>query len=450
MSSTRVEKIADAVLYEGYALYPYRASSRKNRSRFTFGRLYPESFSVTQGDSAPFITQTECLLLSVGDNPLLNIRFRFLQPVSREIALPGEPVTSLDAIPDKDSLAIVAQTRIDGKLYQSWQEAVARELEFSRVPVADLLGEGIETRRFSFPTSTEMEPIPDRSGLIRAFICRRQMQIVGLGKARAARIDDQVLKVTVSLENLTQIEAADLINEETILLRTFVSTHAILTASGGEFLSLLDPPADYSDSAASCKNIGLWPVLVGEKNNNRADTLLSSPIILYDNPELAAESPGDLFDNTEIDEILTLRVLTMTDEEKSEMNQLDERTREILERTESMSKADLLSMHGEMRKTEMSCNVFADRNVRPKSVMIEGRELYVGDAVTIRPKGRADVMDLALEGRTAVIESIEQDAEERIYLALVLDEDPGRDLGLAGQPGHRFFYRADEVALPRS
>ena len=107
-------------------------------------------------------------------------------------------------------------------------------------------------------------------------------------------------------------------------------------------------------------------------------------------------------------------------------------------------------MHGEMRKIGSSGDLFFDVNSRPKSVTIKGTELQVGDMVIIRPKGRADVMDIALEGKSAVIESIEQDAEDRIYLALVLDEDPGRDLGLARQPGHRFFYGVDEVEPFRS
>jgi hypothetical protein len=140
----------------------------------------------------------------------------------------------------------------------------------------------------------------------------------------------------------------------------------------------------------------------------------------------------------------------MTDEEKSEMNQLDDKTRGILERTESLSKEELLGMHGEMRRIGSFENVSFDANARPKSVTIEGTELQVGDAVIIRPKGRADVIDIALDGKIAVIESIEQDAEDRIYLALVLDEDPGRDLGLARQPGHRFFYGINEVEPFRS
>jgi hypothetical protein len=447
MSSTQADKIADAVLYEGYVLYPYRASSPKNRSRFTFGRVYPKSYSITQTD--PFVTQTECLLRRGSEEAAVDVRVRFLQPTSREIGMLAEPLKELDGVPEKESFRIVPEVRLEGRMYQSWQEAAEREIHLTRASVGSLC-DRVESPSFRFPASSEIEPIRDRAGLIRAFILRRRAQIEGVGTAGAVRIDDWVYKITVTVANLTPVEEADLAGEDTILLKTFASTHIILSVSNGEFLSLLDPPPVYSSFAADCKNVGTWPVLVGEKTGGGADTMLSSPIILYDFPTIAPESPGELFDGTEIDEILTLRVLTMTDEEKSEMNQLDEKTRRILERTESLSRDELLGMHGEMRKTGCLDDLFFDANTRPKSVTIEGTELRAGDKVIVRPKGRADVMDIALEGKIAVIESIEQDAEDRVYLALVLDEDPGRDLGLARQPGHRFFYGVDEVEPLRS
>ena len=131
------------------------------------------------------------------------------------------------------------------------------------------------------------------------------------------------------------------------LLRSLVSTHTILGLRAGEFVSLLDPPDPWRDLAAGCRNEGTWPVLVGE--NGAKDTMLSSPIILYDYPQVAPESPGDLFDSTEIDEILTLRILTLTDEEKQTMAAVDERARALLHRTESLAGEQLLGLHGTVR-----------------------------------------------------------------------------------------------------
>jgi hypothetical protein len=74
-----------------------------------------------------------------------------------------------------------------------------------------------------------------------------------------------------------------------------------------------------------------------------------------------------------------------------------------------------------------------------------GVEVKLGDRVRLRPRAGGDILDLALAGQTAVVESIEQDYEDRVYLAVVLDADPGRDLGILRQPGHRFFFSPEEV-----
>ncbi len=78
-------------------------------------------------------------------------------------------------------------------------------------------------------------------------------------------------------------------------------------------------------------------------------------------------------------------------------------------------------------------------------VVHRGIELRVGSAVRLWPKASADIMDIALRGKSATIEAIEQDYEDNIYLAVVVDDDPGRDLGLLRQPGHRFFFSLDEI-----
>jgi hypothetical protein len=135
----------------------------------------------------------------------------------------------------------------------------------------------------------------------------------------------------------------------------------------------------------------------------------------------------------------------MTDAEKDEMRQSDPRARRILERTESMPEDQLLKMHGVVRELRSFDEEFFGDNRRLGVAEVNGVQLRAGDRVIIRPKSRADIMDIALEGKIATIEAIEQDAESRIHLALVLDDDPGKDLGFMRQPGHRFFYTLDEV-----
>jgi hypothetical protein len=154
-----------------------------------------------------------------------------------------------------------------------------------------------------------------------------------------------VIKVTVGIKNSTPVEPSRI--RADALPYSLISAHSILNVEDGQFVSQIDPPENLKSLATECRNVGTWPVLVGEEGER--DTMLSSPIILYDYPQIAPESPGSLFDGTEIDEILSLRILTMADEEKHEMRQSDERARQILERTESMPPEQFMKLHGVLR-----------------------------------------------------------------------------------------------------
>jgi hydrogenase maturation protease len=155
----------------------------------------------------------------------------------------------------------------------------------------------------------------------------------------------------VRIENRVSLDDGNLLNRDEALMRSLVSTHTILEVDRGEFVSLLDPPEAERALAAGCQNIGAWPVLVGEIGQK--DTILSSPIILYDYPQVAPESPGDLFDSTEIDEILILRILTLTDAEKQAAAAVDERVRALLYRNESLAMDQLRGLHGAVRGLQM-------------------------------------------------------------------------------------------------
>ena len=193
-------------------------------------------------------------------------------------------------------------------------------------------------------------------------------------------------------------------------------------------------------------------MLAGEEGTT--DTILSSPIILYDYPQVAPESPGDLFDATEIDEILTLRILAMTDEEKRDMAALDARARALLERTQALTAADMARLHGTRRELRSSMDPEAKTPStepppagKPELAFLRagGRGLAVGDRVRLRPKGGADIFDLVLKDEMAVIEAIEHDFDDKVHVAVVLEADPGREFGLDRMPGHRFFFSPDEI-----
>jgi hypothetical protein len=167
-------------------------------------------------------------------------------------------------------------------------------------------------------------------------------------------------------------------------------------------------------------------VLAGKKGTR--NQLFASPIILYDYPEIASESRADSCDATEIDEILLLRVLTLSDAEKLELATGDTRSRAILARAEALSQDELLRLHGRLQQAPSA----------PRAVA-------VGERVRLRPKARADIFDLALAGRIATVRAVERDFEDRVHVSVTVDDDPGADLGIAGLPGHRFFFFSDEI-----
>ena len=444
MNRAALDKIVNAVLYEGYILYPYRPSSKKNQiGRFTFGRVYPHDYSVAQEGREPSAMQTEFLVRDESKDAVANISVRFLQPLARDVGRLSAPVAEWKHGMEP-AFDVVPRLEVDGKLYQTWQEAVEREVTF---PPIRLNGAAQLEHPFHFAASKATEPIRNEEGLIVGVVVRRVEAVTGSGEVNLELVEPDAVKIRVRILNQTSVPNDLVEDQEAIALRTFASTHTILEVVGGECVSLLDPPGQYLEAAKACRQIGTWPVLFGDEKKGERDAMLSSPIILYDYPKIAPESPGDLFDGAEIDEILTLRIQTMTDAEKMEMRQVDEQARRILERTENLAEADLLKLHGVMRATPspQTNEEFFNPAKQLSEVTVAGVALKVGDRVRIRPKKRADVMDIALNGKIAIIESVMQDVEDQAHFALVLEDDPGRDLGMMRQPGHRFFYGADEV-----
>jgi hydrogenase maturation protease len=340
----RVEKIADAVLYEGYMLYPYRPSSVKNQQRWNFGVLYPTSWCNHQSGSDRSSMQTECLL-KTEESTRLTIKVRFLHIVQRSVAIRVSPLK--DALETaKLDLELVDHLEVAGRVYEPWQEAVEREVTYPDIDPADF--SGTAPLLFSFPEGREIEYLSDEQNVAAGAIIREWNAVNGSIEIRPLNCHDDVVRIAVEVENLTGANSSTVFesaSRETTLTHSLVSAHTILGADNGEFLSLLEPPEGFEKQAAQCQNLGTWPVLA----TDAADAMLSSPIILYDHPQIAPESAGNLFDSTEIDEILSLRILTLTDEEKREMRQSDDRTRGILERTENMPQEQFMKLHGVLR-----------------------------------------------------------------------------------------------------
>jgi hypothetical protein len=417
MNFADAEKIAAAVLYEGYMLYPYRATSTKNVRRWNFGTLFPRDYAEAQQSAESFRMLTECLVQAEGD-AALDVRARFLHLVRKQML--GS---------------------------KGWDEGVERNCDWKELKLSELLTQSVR-HDFVFHATPEVtdKEIPPGASVA---------EITGYLCVHATTLQNGLHKLSLELVNATPIENAAACARSEAMLQALVSAHLLLGVTRGEFVSLLDMPEEFREAATGCRNVGVFPVLVGREGQR--SMLLCSPIILYDYPQVAPESAGDFFDGTEMDEMLALRVLTLTDEEKEEMRDGDHRARGILERTEALPHDFLMKVHGAIRgmrpasnsaveENEMHGNwePFADRPPQ-ESVRVFGVELRAGDRVRLWPQKKADIMDMALEGKVALIEAIEQDYEDNIQLAVVLDDDPGREFGMMRQPGHRFFFSPEEV-----
>jgi hypothetical protein len=418
MNFEGAEKIAAAILYEGYILYPYRPTSIKNRQRWNFGTLYPRVYAEVQRPSEVFRLIAECIAVADA-NSTLNVKTSFLQLLRRG----RTPDTKIDTSELTDpSLA--------------WEEAVERTHEQPELRLPDLLAKPAELLlEMGEPGLPDGHANGDASLRIRL-------------RMSAEQVAGGACRLHLEVENVTPLREGGAVRRDEALPQSLVSAHVLLGINAGEFVSMLDPQGDLRGAVAECRNEGVFPVLVGTEPDRHM--MLCSPIILYDYPQVAPESEGDFFDGTEMDEMLTLRVLTLTDAEKQEMREGDSRARKILERTESLTPEQMLKTHGVVRAIPNDhpfgeWNPFEEPKVPPESVTVFGVQMRVGDRVRLWPQKSADIMDIALKGKVAVIEAIEQDLEDRVQFAVVLDDDPGREFGMMRQPGHRFFYSPEEV-----
>jgi hypothetical protein len=430
-----VRRIADAVLYEGYILYPYRASAQKNRSRWQFGVLMPPAYAAADPYERS-MTQAECVFehyFPVGRNqpdspvgrnqPAVEVTVRFLQ-VQRRRALADDP-----AVPPV------------------WDEAVEHEV------TAEAASPGLlrETRvtEFAIPGGEEHETLAG------ARVARRREPLAGSVSVHATPLPGpwQAARLTVQVTNQTSAAAGPMTRERA-LPAALVAAHMIITVSGGAFVSMTDPPEWAQPEVGACENIGCWPVLAGPPESRQV--MLASPIILPDYPAVAPESPGELYDGTEIDEILTLRTLALSDEEKDAARATDPRAAALIDRVGAMDAQSTERLHGAIRSVRPPGDARGpwwdpaqDASVSPATdaVVVAGQRIARGAVVTLRPGARrADAQDMFLAGRTAIVEAVLFDVDDTAYLAVSLADDPDADLRSAHG---RFLYFAPDEVEPR-
>jgi len=446
MSLAEVRRIADAVLYEGYILYPYRASAQKNHSRWQFGVLVPPGYAAADPSESSTM-RAECVFEHHGQ-PTAEITVRFLQVQRRRTDDP------------------------DGGVSAVWDEAVEREVTVTTSTQVILGGDGQQTR-FTVPGGEETETV---SG---ARVVRHREPLTGSVSVRVIPLPGpwQAARLIVQLANESEwpMESAGggyggaSPRRVTALPTALIAAHLVITVADGAFLSMTDPPEWASPHVAACHNAGCWPVLAGSEDSRQV--MLAAPIILPDHPQIASESPGELYDGTEIDEILTLRTLALSAEEKAAARATDSRAAALIDRVDAMDGPTLTQLHGTIRAVSTRrtgsepagpagpgsgaehvpwWDPGADASVSPgtDSVVVAGHRVARGSRVILRPgTRRADAQDMFLAGRAALVEAVLLDVDDTAYLAVTLADDPAADL----QAAHgRFLYFAPDEVEPEA
>src|SRR5271166_1192095 len=420
----RARAVADAVLYEGYLLYPYRGTSSKNQSRWQFGVLGPPGAA----DAGLGEDDTLAAQFLVDGASAITLVVRFLQlqhrQTEREAAGGFEPVHELATVSGS---------------WLSWDEAVEYETSFGPIT----FDEPTFSAAVVAPAATDVESV-DGGRLVREHHEARGELTVTSEPVGAVR------RVSVCLANV-----GDPPNDKTdAIARSMIGTHVIAEVVGGQFVSLLEPPEAAAGAVDRCTQHRCFPVLAGPPG--AFDVLLVSPIILYDHPEVAEQSNTALFDCTEIDEILTLRVMTMTDEEKEQARATDPRAAQIIDQCDAMSPEAMARLHGVLRDPHAGLvpevpdgidwwDPLADNAVRPEidAVLVNGTRVARGSQVRLRPRRNADAQDIFVAGKTARVTSVHEDVEGNKHVAVVVDEDPAADLH--DWYGRYLYFSPDEV-----
>ncbi|MER7950396.1 hypothetical protein ABTY59_23715 [Streptomyces sp. NPDC096079] len=440
--------VADAVLFEGYVLYPYRASAAKNRLRWQFGVLVPPSWSAA-GEEHDF-QLTECLM-EPRTGAELAVEVRFLRAQRRTV----------EELREDGTFAPATELRLADRVLVAWDEGVEERVTLT-VPVAELRGDGVALP-FTRPAAEETEEVADAGGRVLGRLVRRREEISGTLRLSAAELDGpyRVERLTVTVENTSDWTAEPAADRHAALPYSLVATHTLLRVDGGSFLSMTDPPEWAGGAVAACRNLHTWPVLAGEPGGD--DLMLSSPIILEDHPAIAPESPGALYDATEIDEILALRTAALTDEEKREARGTDARAAAVIELADTMPPEVLERLHGAVRSLQSvtgppkpTGNILepetpwwdpgGDTGVDPASdhVLVDGRAVRAGSRVVLRPRlRRTDAQDLFLDGRSAVVEAVLHDVDGEVHVAVTVEDDPGADI--RREQGRFLYFKTDEV-----
>lgn len=444
MSLDDARKIADSVLYEGYLLYPYRSSHPKNltRVRWQFGVLVPEAQSESEpagcatptvsGAGETWYSTTGCIVDQKDPDAVVDVRLRFLRLQSRVVPEDaGGPGNGDEG----------TETEIDHRFSLSELTAGERVIPLELDATSETDGEVQRHRQaLSLRLRASASALPGPYGIVQLRL--RVENVTGWTKTGAGR--------------------------DEVLAHSPIATHLLIGLTGGRFVSMVDPPEWAKPAVAGCTNEHTWPVLVG---STAQDTMLSAPMVLPDFPEVAPESPTDLFDSLENDELLSLRIMTLTDEEKAEARATDPRAASIIDSVDNLPPELYQRLHGAIRSLEAFPEIVtddtgkvrkstvppeegvpwwdpaADASVNPDtdSVPVNGVDVARGSRVVLRPgAARSDAQDMFLVGREATVAAVLFDIDDEPYLAVVLDDDPAA-AEIMRWHGRYLYFKPHEV-----
>jgi hypothetical protein len=381
MMAEPLQDLIHALLYEGYALYPYTPDATKNATPTPFGIVYPPIYAA-ECEGAFDHARLECLAVPA-PRARLSATLRYLSP--------------------------------SGERHQ----AAERQVDLGPVEIGERDTVQFEGGRLTLRS----EPEPGGRVLVRCCVHNTVDVPAGLGRAAA-------------------------------LAESLISTHIVIRVSAGRFVSPL---------LAGRESVNIWPVLVTDSD----DTVLGAAIALPDHPQVSPDSRGNLFDNTEIEEALVLHVHALTDDEREQAGGQDPVVREMLERALAVTPEEIIGLHSGLRADTNGgphpdaldggqADRFARRPPEPPSLddgaadnpgeleaTVDGVTFTRGAKLILKPGTDRDVYDRILDGRAATIERIYLGYDDRVYLGVTIDDDPGQQL--MRETGRYLFFFANEV-----
>jgi hypothetical protein len=395
MADRAVDELLDSLLYEGYALYPYTPGV-KNATPTPFGIVYPPGYARAQ--PAAFSQLRMDAVLEGGPEAELTGTVRLLQAA-------GEG-----------------------------HKGIERRLELGPVKLADLAREPLG-EQFSFSDGTAPGELRGRVAM------------------RAELLGAELARVSLEIGNEGEIPGGDEAGagRGEALKWSLLSTHPLLEVSRGRFISPLERDGEAGAAVEACEAVNTFPVLVGEDDA----ALLGATIVLPEHPELAPESLGNLFDNTEIEEALLLHVQVLSDGEREAIAEQDPAVKKMIDRAAATTPEQMETLHGRLTFTEPADDGAASNGSPPQpppgldaipgetETRVRGAAVRRGDKIVLRPGTEGDVYDKILDGRTATVERIYKGYDDRVYLGVTVDGDPGQDL--LRDTGRYLFFFADEV-----